>query len=159
MLTYDYKGISIEAVCEIRSNRLQAANQSRTRLNRVTRVYVTFFADFAIEDGNLSDLTFVKSCTQYFIQSYWRHKNRQNSRIDLAKGLVRATPEGYRHSLCFTARQKNNQHYLHAYLQEDDRTVSETYLDIQEAIMLDSALGKALNLLSPDPSHSDHSFL
>lgn len=158
MLTYDYKGIAIEAECEIRDNGLQDARQSRTRLNRVTRVYVAFFADFVIEDGNLSDLTFVKSCTQYFIQSYWRHKNKQNSRIDLAKGLARAALEGYRHSLCFTARQKNNQQFLHVYLQENDRTVSETYLDIQEAIMLDSALGKALNLLSPDPSLPDHPF-
>jgi hypothetical protein len=151
MLTYDYKGIAIEVVCEIEDNARQAGNQSRTRLSRVTRVYVTFFTDFTLEDGNLSDLAFVKSCTQYFIQSYWRHKNKQSSRIDLAKGLARDSLEGFCYSLCFTARQKNSQHYLHVDLLENDRSVSETYLDIQEVIMLDCALGKALNLLSPDP--------
>lgn len=53
--------------------------------------------------------------------------------------------------LNFVARQKDNQHYLHIYVQENGRTTNEVYLDGQETIMLDIALGKAINLLTPTP--------
>lgn len=149
MLTYDFKGITIEAVCEINASNFQTARQTHTRVDRVMQVYVTFFDAFVIEDGNLSDLAFVKACAQFFLQSYWRHK--LNRRIEFSKSLTRETGDGNFHSLSFTARQKNNQHYLHVSLGENDWTVSETYLDAQEVIMLDAALGKALNLISPKP--------
>lgn len=149
MITYDFKGITIEAVCQMSTSQFHAARKIQTRVDRVMQVYVTFFDTFAIEDGNISDLFFVKSCTQYFLQSCWRHK--LNSRIEFSKSLTRETGYANLYSLNFKARQKNNQHYLQVSLHEYGQKVSEIYLDAQEVIMLDAALGKALNLLSPKP--------
>ena len=53
-------------------------------------------------------------------------------------------------SLCLVARQKNSIHSLEIILIENGKTANNIYLSGQEVIMLDIAIGKAINLLSPE---------
>lgn len=148
-MEFDFKRITISAMVEMgQYDYKDADNRRRTRFERAVRVQVRFW-DFGIENGNLQELAFVKSVLNYFMQAYWKRSSKQGGRIDLAKTLHRKTLYGGRQSLCFTARQKNNQHFLQICLTQDGATVDEVYLDGQEVIMLDIAIGKAISLLPP----------
>lgn len=148
MIAYDYKGVKISAVSELREFSFKLDYRTVKQLHKVTRVRVSFF-DYFVLGENLTDLAFVKSCIQFFTQSYWRHRHKQGSKIDFSKGLTKAATAGKSYALYFTARQKNNQHYLHLELLKGEDLVSEEYLDPQEVMMLDAAIGKAMNMLSP----------
>jgi len=51
--------------------------------------------------------------------------------------------------LQFADRQKNKMNSLHISLHKNEKLVAEMYLDIQEAIILEVAVNKAMQLLSP----------
>ncbi|HEX2768855.1 MAG TPA: hypothetical protein VHN12_06190 [Geobacteraceae bacterium] len=57
--------------------------------------------------------------------------------------------KGNQETLCFVAKQKDKRNYLQISLAKKGETIKEEYLDGQEVIMLDIALGKAINLLTP----------
>jgi hypothetical protein len=154
MITFNYKGISIEASTEIASQEIKEEQRTRIRFDKITRVYVSFF-EYTIDSGNLNDLAFAKACTQYFLQSYWKRNNKQGCKIDLAKTLLRDGDLCQELALNFTARQKDNKHYLQISLQVAGATLDEVYLDGQEVIMLDISLGKAISLLTPKPLYTE----
>jgi hypothetical protein len=149
MLKFDYKGIRIDAVYEMEQRTYRDhEDRKKTRFERNVRVDVQFW-NFFIRDGKLHELAFVKSTLQYFMQAYWKRSSKEGSKIDLAKALHRNEFLMVPQSLYFTARQKDKQHYLHICLQQDGDVVNESYLDGQEVIMLDIAIGKAISLLAP----------
>lgn len=150
MINFDYKGIRIETTADNQQiDYKDASNRQRTRFEREVRVFVHFW-DFTIWNGSLQELAFVKSCLQYFMQGYWKRATKEGSKIDLAKGLHHEDSREGRLSLYFVARQKDKKHYLQICLQRAGKTVNEIFIDGQEAIMLDIALSKAINLLTPD---------
>jgi hypothetical protein len=149
LINFDYKGIRIEATANNQQiDYKDAGYRHRTRIERDVQVFVHFW-DFVIWNGNLQELAFVKSCLQYFMHGYWKRTSKEMSKIDLAKCLHHEDTREGRLSLYFIARQKDKKHYLQVCLQLAGKTVNEIYIDGQEALMLDIALGKAINLLTP----------
>jgi hypothetical protein len=145
MIKYDFKGIRITAETNMIQHDFEDAdNKYRTRFDRENTVTVQFWG-FVIDD-NLTGLAFVKSSLSYFMQAYWKRSSKEGSRIGLSKCLSHKDGQ---QSLYFTARQKDNKHFLHIELQQGGTTVNECYLDGQEVIMLDVAVGKAISLLMP----------
>jgi hypothetical protein len=146
---FDFKGIRIAATVEIgQSDYRDADNRRRTRFERDVRVQVRFW-DFTIENGDLFELACVKSTLNYFMQAYWKRSSKEGGRIELVKALHHENPRDGRQALYFAARQKNKKNFLHICLTKDGATVDEVYLDGQEVIMLDIAIGKAISLLPP----------
>lgn len=158
MINFDFKGIRIEATADNQQvDYKDAGNRPRTRFVRDVRVLVHFW-DFVIWNGNLQELAFVKSCLQYFLQGYWKRATKEGCKIDLAKALHQEVAREGRLSLYFVARQKDKKHYLQICLQRAGKTVNEIYMDGQEAIMLDIALAKAINLMTPSNHQSSPLF-
>lgn len=150
MVEFDFKGISIEAEVQMtQQDYRDAGGHYRSRFDREVKVVVRFW-DFTI-DGNLTELAFVKSTLNYFMQAYWKRSGK-GSEIELAKVLHHEASHAGRQSLCFVARQKAKKRSLHICLQQTGINDIECYLDGQEVIMLDIALGKAISLLTPATS-------
>jgi hypothetical protein len=158
MIKFDYKGIKIVVAAENQQiNYKDSENRHRTRFERDLKVFV-YFWDFVIWNGNLQELAFVKSCLQLFMQGYWKRGVKDGGKIDLAKELHHEDFGAVRSSLNFVARQKDKKHYLQISLQQAGETVNEIYLDGQETIMLDIAIAKAINLLTPSNHQSNSLF-
>jgi hypothetical protein len=148
VINFVYKGIRIEVTADNQQvDYKDAGNRQRTRFQKDVRVLVHFW-DFVIWN-NLQELAFVKSCLQYFLQGYWKRTSKEGSKIDLAKELHHDDATLGRLSLYFVARQKNKKHFLQICLQRSGKTLNELYIDGQETLMLDIALAKAINLLTP----------
>ena|ERR1039457_1890878 len=147
-IEYNHKGIKIDAEVEMKliDYRDKGGNY-RTRFDRNLKVGVKFW-EFSI-NNNLTELAFVKSTLSYFMQLFWKRTSKEDSKIDLVKIIHRDYPNKGRLSLYFVARQKNKKHFLQICLQRGDETVNESYLDGQEVVMLDIAIGKAIGLLTP----------
>ncbi len=149
MIDFNFKGISISAVVQMeQSSYKDAGGHNRSRFDKDVTVSVQFW-DFFLQHGNLSELAFVKATLNYFMQAYWKRSSKQGAKIELVKVLHRKDYRGNQESLCFVARQKNMHNYLHIAHVKKAETVNEVYLDGQEVIMLDIAMGKAINLLTP----------
>ena len=143
MIDFSFKGIEVSA--DAQSNRIDykdAWGNHKSRIDRQIAIIVKFWNFFISDD--FFGLSYVKSVLQYFLHCYWKRSSKVN-RINLSKSLWQHDST----ALNFAARQKNNANYLHIYLTENGKTVDEVYLDGQEVIMLDIALGKVLNLLQP----------
>lgn len=88
------------------------------------------------------------------MHAYWKRSGKEASKIDLAKVLQHQSSHAGRQSLYFVGRRKEKKRFLHICLQQTGTKNTECYLDGQEVIMLDIALGKAINL--PAPATSIH---
>jgi hypothetical protein len=151
MINFNYKDITI--VCSsfiVPHKYLDARKYERTRFEKKIKILISFW-DFYIDSKNLTDLAYAKSLLHVFVQWYWRRIGKSGKRIDLAKVISKTRFNGEIETLCFTGRQKNGDHYLQIGLRKNDEIVNEMYLEIQEIIMIDIALGKALNLMAPFP--------
>jgi hypothetical protein len=149
IVRFDFKGISISSSFYMDERIYKdAGGHKRTRFDREVSLYVSFW-DFDLQDGNLYELAFIRSILHYFMQAYWKRSSKEGSRIELAKVLSRKDYKGEHKALCFVAKQKDKKNYLQIYHTKKGETVKEVYLDGQEVIILDIALGKAINLLTP----------
>ena len=83
------------------------------------------------------------------MQAYWKRSSKAGSKIELATALFH-DDDFNSQALNMIARQKNNIQSLEVSVTDDGRPAGEVYLSAQEVIMLDIAIGKAVNLLSPD---------
>jgi len=145
MIEFNFKGISVSATVEMeRYDYRDNGGHYKTRFNRNTLVKANFWG-FVI-DNDLYELATVKSTLNYFIQAYWKRSSKAGSKIELATALKRGNPQ----ALYLVARQKNGIHSLEISLIEKGTPAGKIYLSAQEVIMLDIAIGKAINLLSPD---------
>ena len=149
MIDFDFKGIRINALVDMEQRTYKDHDgRQKTRFDRNVSVGVRFW-NFVIRNGDLCELAFVKSTLNYFMQAYWKRSSKEGSKIDLAKALHHNEFLMVPQSLYFTARQKDKKHFLHICLQQRGVTVNEAYLDGQEVIMLEIAIGKAISLLAP----------
>lgn len=153
MVNFDFKGVRISAIVSMeRCTYKDAGGRERTRFDRDVTVAVHFW-DYILMYGDLHELAFVKGILTYFMQAYWKRSSKEGSRIDLNKALSRPEFNDDREALCFAAKQKDKKNYLHIWHEKNGETLNQVYLDGHEVIMLDIALGKAINLMSPQLAH------
>ena len=149
MIRFNFKGISISSSFHMDERVYKdAGGRKRTRFDKEVSVHVRFW-DFDLRHGDLYELPFIRSILHYFMQAYCKRSSKEGSRIELAKVLSRKDYKGNQEALCFVARQKDKKNYLQISLAKKGETVKEEYFDGQEVIMLDIALGKVINLLTP----------
>ncbi len=148
MIDFNFKGISVSATVEMeRYDYRDKGGHYKTRFNRNTLVTANFWG-FVI-DNDLYELAMVKSSLNYFIQAYWKRSSKAGSKIELATEIFRG--DGYNaRSLTLVARQKNGVQSLEVSVANDGTIAGNAYLSALEVIMLDIAIGKAINLLSPE---------
>ena len=148
MIEFEFKGIKVEATFNIeRYDYRDSGGRYKTRFDRNVKVTVKFW-DFTIHD-NFTEFAFVRSTLNYFMHCYWKRTSKEGHKIELAKELHYEDVYAGKKSLIFTARQKDKKHFLQICLQQGGSMLNEVYLDGQEVIMLDIAISKAINLLSP----------
>lgn len=148
MVDFEFKGIRVNAKGELeRYDYKDAGNRGQTRFNRNMVVTVGFW-DFVIVN-DLYELAMVKSTLSYFMQAYWKRSSKAGSKIELATALFH-DDDFNSQALNMIARQKNNIQSLEVSVTNDGRPAGEVYLSVQEVIMLDITIGKAINLLSPE---------
>lgn len=149
MIEFFFKGIRVSALENMeRRTYKDAGGRSRTRFDREVSVSVRFW-DFMLMEGDLQELAFVKATLSYFMQAYWKRSSKQGSRIELEKGLRHLENASNDEELLFKARQKDRNNYLQIAHVRNGMPLDEVYLDGQEVIMLDIAIQKAINLLTP----------
>jgi|GEM_PF-786324 len=156
MIEYDYKGIKVEATVEMEQHDyVDAGGHCRVRFEKNIKVGVRFWK--FLVDGNLTELAFIKSTLNYFMQCYWKRTSKEGSRIELMKTIHHSHKSHFVNplSLGFMARQKNKKHYLEISLLENGNPAGEVYLDGPEVLMLDIAIGKAISLLAPKMIESE----
>lgn len=149
MVRFDFKGIKVEATAKIeRNDYTDASNRQRARFDRIVKVTVEFWK-FKMWQEDLLEFASVKSTLQYFTHAYWKRTSKQGSKISLAKCLHHNDQFEDGRSLSFNARQKNNEQYLHIFTTTGGKIENEVYLDVQEVMALDIAMGKAISLMAP----------
>ena len=154
MIDFNFKGISVSATVEMeRYDYRDKGGHYKTRFNRNTLVKADFWG--FVVDNDLTELATVKSTLNYFMQAYWKRSSKAGSKIELAS-VLKHDYGAHPQSLFLVARQKNGIHYLEISLSEKSKTANNIYLSGQEVIMLDIAIGKAINLLTPETIHLEH---
>lgn len=149
MISFKYKGICIQATLEEKIREYDDPRRGRSKkLERYTDVLIDFW-DYTIRQERFTQVTFIKSVLQYYMQCYWKRSSKQGSKIDLNKTIKQMDLYKGEVMLCFAAKQRNNQYSLLISVVQDSSVQREVYLDIQEVIMLHDAMSKAFNLLSP----------
>ncbi len=137
MLKFELNGIKVEIGAKLEHNEYTDANHYKhTRFERKMEIRILFWE--LIISGNLQDLSLIKSSLSYFMQGYWKRSGKEAGKIDLVTKITKYHPHGYK---------KN---FLHVSLEKDGLTQHEVYLDGQQVLMLDVAIGKALSFLSPE---------
>ena len=150
MVQFDWNGISLHVrVDMVPIDYKDASNLKRTRFEKKVRVSLGFW-DFSVQ-ASLQELAYIKATLIYFMQGYWKRSGKQGSRIELSKTIqfLYNNMDQNPRDLSFTARQKNSQNFLQIHLDKNGQTVNEVYLDGQEVLMFDIAIGKAIQLLMP----------
>ena len=148
MIYFEFKGICVHATVEVTRREFRdSGGHFLNRFDRNTCVRVSFW-DFLIEN-DLYQLAMVKSTLSYFMQSYWKRSSKAGSKIELATAIMHDDDFNLQ-SLNLIARQKNGIQSLEVSVADAGTPAGETYLSAREVIMLDIAIGKAINLLSPE---------
>lgn len=148
MKDFNFQGIRAGAsVVYPKTEYKDSDGRKRSRFERCVRTHF-YFWDFCIDD-DLSQLAFVKSIFTYFIHNSEKKSTKSGGRLILSKELEQETHEGQTQMLCFTAKQKNDKNFLHISMTEDDEFMEEIYLDVIDVLMLDAAITKTINLISP----------
>ncbi len=148
MVDFEFKGICVNATAEISWRELKdSGGHHLNRFDRNTSVKASFW-DFVIFN-DLFELAMVKSTLSYFMQAYWKRSSKAGSKIELATVLFH-DDDFNPQALNMIARQKNGIQSLEISVADDGMPAGEVYLSAQEVIMLDIAIGKAINLLSPE---------
>lgn len=153
-MNYEYKGIKITAETKMQEVKyLETSGEKRTRLEKDLIIFVHFW-DFTIWNGDLYELTFVKSCLQFFMHSFWRRNGKDGGKIELSETLRHNDPREGDESLHFAARQKHGIYSLYICVQREEETINEVYLSGREVIMLETVIGKAIHMLTPNMLHN-----
>lgn len=148
MVDFEFKGICVNATAEISWRELKdSGGHHVNRFDRNTSVKVSFW-DFVIFN-DLFELATVKSTLSYFMQAYWKRSSKAGSKIELATVLFH-DDDFNPQALNMIAKQKNGIQSLEVSVADNGILSGEVYLSAQEVVMLDIAIGKAINLLSPE---------
>ena len=150
MFVFDFKGIKVVATTEIKQfDYIDARKGKSTRHERDVNVAVHFW-EFTISNGDLYGMAFVQSTLTYFMSSFWKRTPKKGCKIEFDKVLNREHEQDGKKSLHFLAYLKDNKHFLRISVQSGGDTLREVFLDGQEVLLLDIAMRKAINLLTPD---------
>ena len=142
-------GIKVEIEAELERHEYTDSNRYKhSRFERKMEIRVMFWELVIL--GNLQDLSLIKSSLTYFMQGYWKRSGKEVSKIDLVTNIIKYHPHGYIWRLHFSTGQKNKKNFLHVSLEKDGLAQHDVYLDGQQVLMLDVAIGKALYFLSPE---------
>jgi hypothetical protein len=148
MLEFELHDIKVEIMTELEHHEYTDENRYKhSRFERKTKIRLLFWGFFVW--GNLQDLALIKSSLSYFMQGYWKRSGKEASKIDLATAISLPPIDGKFRTVNFAARQKYKKNFLHVSLEKDGLIQHELYLDGQQVLMLDVAIGKALSFLSP----------
>jgi len=148
MLEFKMDGIKVEIEAEMERHEYTDSNRYKhSRFERKMEIRVMFWE--LIISGNLQDLSLIKSSLTYFMQGYWKRSGSEASRIGLNTNMCKYHSYDYAWRLNFSDRQKDKKSFLRVYLERNGLMQHEMYLDGQQVLMLDVAIGKALSLLSP----------
>ncbi len=148
MIDFEFKGICVNATAEITWRELKdSGGHNMNRFDRNNSIKVSFW-DFVIYN-DLYELAMVKSTLSYFMQAYWKRSSKAGSKIELATVLFH-DDDFNPQALNMIAKQKNGIQSLGISVADNGMPAGEVYLSAQEVIMLDIAIGKAINLLSPE---------
>lgn len=150
MIGFYHKGIRIESTIETTQRYYDHKRDGkRVLLDKNIEVAVNFW-EFSIENGNLTELALIKSNLQFYIHCFWKRSSRSGFNLKLEKSIEHMTSNGPL-TLSFIAREKNKQLSLYIFLMKSGKVIEEIYLDVQEVMMLDIAINKAINMLTPTP--------
>lgn len=150
MIDFKYNGIKIAACILPEPYEYEIeGGKKRMTFDKNVCVYVKFW-NFII-NGNIYDLSFVKSVCTYFMQAYWKRSTKDGTKINMEEILEHKIvgKEYTTSSLCFSAVQGNKTNKLRIRLKHDMEIVEEIFLTGREVIQLDINIGKAINLLQP----------
>lgn len=141
-------GIKVEIEAELECHEYTDSNRYKhSRFERKMEIRVKFW-EFVIS-GNLQDLSLIKSSLTFFMQGYWKRSGAEASRIGLNTNIFKYHSLDYAWLLNFSDRQKAKKNSLRVCLEKNGLMQHQIYLDGQQVLMLDVAIGKALSLLSP----------
>src|SRR3989339_166720 len=157
MIEFELDGIRIEIGVEMERHDYKDANcRGRTRFERRVTIYAGFW-NFPVR-GNMQELSYIIASLTYFMLGYWRRPGNDGGRIDLVKKIERNSECEDNRILYFVARQKNKRNFLQICLEENGVITNQVYLDGQEVLMLDLAIGKAIHLLTPTSGQRDSGY-
>jgi len=152
-LSYETEAINVEIRSHVEEYDYMDVNKrEKTRFERQMKVLVRFW-DFHSR-SNLQDLAVIKGVLSYYTHGYWKRSGKEIYKLNINQELRQDTLV-----LRFADRQKNKMNFLYISLHKNEALVSETYLDIQEAIILEVAVSKAMQLLSPTTDFKGWDFL
>lgn len=147
MEIFDLKGITGgAAVAYMRTDYKDCDGRKKSRFERCLRTHVRFW-DYYIGD-DLFELASVRSVFIEFLIAVGK-KGAKAGRIELSRILEHSSQDDTLQKLAFTAKQKNDEHFLHILLTEDGKFMREVYLDDHEVRTLDLTFAKIINLMSP----------
>jgi hypothetical protein len=152
MIKFKFDGIEIEIYKRPEPYEYtDSDNKPRVGYNKNAYVIVKFW-DFVLKDGDLFELSLVKSTTEYFKQAYWKRSSKEGSRILLQEELIHENVDHEHHTstLSFNAVQKAKINKLHIRQTNDGTVAGEIYLTGRQVIQLDIAISRAISLMSPD---------
>jgi hypothetical protein len=148
MLEFKMDGIEVEIEAELERHEYTDSNRYKhSRFERKVEIRVKFWEFVML--GNLQDLSLIKSSLTYFMQGYWKRSGAAASRIDLDTSIFKHQSLDYVWNLNFSDRQKDKKSFLRVCLERNGLMQHQMYLDGQQVLMLDVAIGKAISLLSP----------
>lgn len=148
MLRFEMEGVRVEIRAELEHYEYTDENRhNHSRFERKIKILVLFW-DFII-GGDLQELSLIKSSLLYFMQGYWKRSGKEASKIDLSTQIGQHYPGIQPRTLRFSVRQKYKKNFLHVSLHSNNLLQHEVYLDGQQVLMLDVAIGKALHYLTP----------
>ncbi len=141
-------GIRVEIEAELDRHEYTDSNRYKhSRFERKMEIRVTFWELVIL--GNLQDLSLIKSSLTFFMQGYWKRSGTAAGRIGLNTNIFKYHSLDYVWLLNFSDRQKDKKSSLRVCLEKNGLMQHQIYLDGQQVLMLDVAIGKALSLLSP----------
>ena len=152
-LQYETEAISVEIGAHMEEyNYKDASKREKSRLERQIKISVRFW-DFYIHN-DLHELAVIKGTLSYFMHGFWKRSGKDVYKLNIDRELWResnAGPDQIANTrvLRFADRQKNKINFLHISLYKNEILTDEIYLDIQEAIILEATISKAMQLLTP----------
>ena len=155
MLSFEFKNIQItyqEEFLAVEAKMTTGPDKKATKRNVQIGLH---FGCCSLEKATLTQLIYIKSIFQYFMQSYWKRRNKSGTieegyrlKKELQAGDIRIE---------FTTRHKG---FISPKIQSGLITLSieasdgfnnyAEYLDCQEVMMLELAFSKAIGLLATE---------
>ena len=152
-LSYETGAISVEISSLLKEyDYKDASKREKTRFDRQMKIVVRFW-DF-YSQNNLHELAVIKGTLSYVSHGYWKRSGKEAYRLNIDQEIKHESPHRYGGLpdiwvLRFADRQKNKVNFLHISLHKNETLDEEIYLDIQDALILEAAVSKAMQMLSP----------